>query len=210
MSPLGLPGDLTLFLLRHGQTRWNVEGRLQGRLDSPLTELGRQQAALHALTLAGVPLTRAYTSPLGRAFHTARRVLQGRNVPLYVLDDLAELDAGDGSGLTRPERLARFPGVLAARERDKYRTAFPGGESYEAASPRVVRALECIAAQGPGNALIVSHEMVGRLIRLHLLGLTPEQAMGLSHPQDMVYRVRGGQQTVLLPLTGAPPRPPSP
>lgn len=187
----------TFYLLRHGQTEWNVQGRPQGRLDSPLTGLGVRQARAHALTLSGVALTRAYVSPMGRAQRTARLVLEGRNMPLEVLDDLAEVDAGEVSGLERAERLARFPDFAAARARDKYRTAFPGGESYESASPRVLRALEQIAADGPGEVLIVSHEMVGKLLRMHLLGLTPEEVMNTRHPQDVIYRVEGGQLGVL-------------
>ena len=183
----------TVYLLRHGQTEWNVSGRAQGRLDSPLTDLGIAQAQAHARTLAGVGLARAYSSPLGRALRTAGIVLAGRDVPLTVLDDLAELDHGDLSGLSPTDRLARFPTLAEARQRDKYRTVLPGGESYEAAAPRAARALERIADDGPGAVLIVSHEMIGRLLRMHLLGLTPEEAMQTGHPQDTVYRVAGSR-----------------
>ncbi|WP_319993725.1 histidine phosphatase family protein [Deinococcus aetherius] len=185
--------SLTFSLLRHGQTEWNVEGRPQGRLDSPLTELGVAQARAHGATLAPLPLARAYTSPMGRARRTAELVLEGRDVPLTVLDDLAELDAGEVSGLTRPEWQTRFPEWAADRRRDKYRTVFPDGESYEAAAPRADRALKRIHGDGPGAVLIVAHEMIGKLLRMHLLGLTPAQAMSLHHPQDVIYRVQGGE-----------------
>ncbi|GAA5513739.1 phosphoglycerate mutase GpmB [Deinococcus carri] len=195
----------TFYLLRHGQTEWNVQGRPQGRLDSPLTTLGLEQARAHALTLSGVPLARAYTSPMGRARRTAERVLEGREVPLTVLDDLAEVDAGDLAGLLRAERVARFPELAAARERDKYRTVLPGGESYETAAPRAARALQTIREAGDGPVLLVTHEMIGRLLRLHLLGLTPEQALALSHPQDVIYRVRDRELTAST--AGGPFRP---
>ena len=194
MRGLPLP---PVYLLRHGQTEWNVRGWPQGRLDSPLTDLGVRQARAHALTLSGVALARAYVSPMGRAQHTARLVLEGRDVPVEVLDDLAEVDAGSVSRLGKAERLVRFPEFAAARVRDKYRTSFPGGESYETAAPRVRRALERIEADGPGEVLIVSHEMTGKLLRMHLLGLPPEEVMETRHPQDVIYRVEGGRLGVL-------------
>ncbi|MDL2345288.1 histidine phosphatase family protein [Deinococcus sp. MIMF12] len=184
-----------VYLLRHGQTEWNVEGRPQGRLDSPLTPLGVAQARAHAVTLSGVPLRHAYSSPMGRARRTAEFVLEERAVPLTVLETLAEVDAGELAGLLKAERVNRFPDLAAARERDKYRTVLPGGESYETASPRAARALQTISRSGGGNVLIVSHEMIGRLLRMHLLGLSPRQAMALSHPQDVIYRVESGTLT---------------
>lgn len=181
-----------VYLLRHGQTEWNVQGRPQGRLDSPLTDLGVTQARAHAATLAEVPLTRAYSSSMGRALHTAQLVLKGRDVPLRALDDLAEVDAGELAGLLKAERVARFPDLAAARERDKYRTVLPGGESYETASPRVALALWAIRAAGDRDVLIVAHEMVGRM---HRLNLPPGQAMTLNHPQDTIDRVQNGELT---------------
>ncbi|WP_075832713.1 histidine phosphatase family protein [Deinococcus marmoris] len=200
----------TFYLLRHGQTVWNVEGRGQGRRDSPLTTLGVQQAQHHRQTLAALPLTRAYVSPMGRALTTARLALEGLGVPLTVLDDLAEVDMGKVAGLLPSERLARFPLLAEVRKRDKYRTVMPGGESYETASPRVARALQHIQEDGPGHVLIVSHEMIGRLLRMHLLGLTPEQAMTLRHPQDTIYRIEAGQLTMSVggqPFQSHPPSP---
>ncbi len=182
-------------LLRHGQTVWNVEGRGQDRLDSPLTTLAIQQARNHRQTLAALPLTHAYTSPMGRALTTARLALEGLDVPLTVLDGLAEVDMGELAGLFPAERLARFLALADARKRDKYRTVLPGGESYESAAPRAARALQRIRADGAGHVLIVCQEMIGRLLRMHLLGLTPNQAMALSHPQNVIYRIVGGQLT---------------
>lgn len=188
--------SITYYLVRHGQTEWNAQGRSQGRLDSPLTELGLAQAHLHARTLAPVPLARAYASLLPRAAQTAQIILRGRDVPLTLLDDLAELDHGELSGLLKSERKTRYPELMKARRRDKFRTVLPGGESYESASPRVARALERIAQDGPGSVLIVSHSQVGRLLRLHLLGLKPMQAMKTHHPQDTIYLVRHGTLAV--------------
>ena len=189
-------GGPVLYLLRHGQTDWNVAGRSQGRLDSPLTELGRAQAQAHARTLADVSFMYAYTSPLGRAVATAELVLAGRDVPLTRLDDLAELDCGAVSGFTLDERQSRFPEVAEQRDRDVFNTPFPGGESYASALPRVQRVAELLRSQSAGPLLIISHEMVGRLLRLALLDLSPAEAMSLGHPQDAIYRLEERQLTV--------------
>jgi broad specificity phosphatase PhoE len=184
-------------LARHGQTVWNAEHRPQGQLDSPLTDLGWRQAAAHAERLSAVPFVRAYTSPLGRARLTAERILQGRNIALNVLDDLAELNWGELAGLLAAEREARFPALLLARAADKWQTPVPGGESYASARPRAARAVKQIHADGPGEVLVVGHEMIGRLLRMELCGLSEAEALRLQHRQDTVFRFENGQETSL-------------
>lgn len=130
---------------------------------------------------------------MGRALTTAHLALDGQDLSLTVLDDLAEVDLGEVAGLLPAERLARFPLLAQARKRDKFGTILPGGESYEMAAPRAARALQRIHADGPGHVLIVSHEMMGRLLQMHLLGLTPARALALVHPQDTIFRIEAGR-----------------
>lgn len=184
----------TYYLVRHAQTEWNAEGRSQGRQDSPLTELGLEQARQHARTLAEIPFARAYVSPMGRAQRTAEIILEGRNIPMTVLDDLAELDHGEITGLLKSERKNTHPDFVKARKKDKYGTPNPGGESYETASPRAKRALERIQADNnEGSVLIVSHSQLGRLLRMHLLDIKPKQAMKTHQPHDTIYRIKSGK-----------------
>ncbi|GGS29746.1 histidine phosphatase family protein [Deinococcus sp. A31D244] len=196
---------MDVYLARHGQTEWNVQGRGQGQLDSPLTPLGVAQALSHARTLAGVPFTRAYCSPLGRARRSAELILRGRDVPLIPLEDLREVDHGALAGLLPHERQARYPELAEARRQDKFGTVMPGGESYETASPRAARVAALLWDQ-PGPVLVVSHEMIGRLLRLHLLGLTPQEALRTGQPQDTLYRVTasGGQVSLQVSGVGQP------
>ena len=112
-----------------------MEQRPQGRLDSPLTELGWAQAARYADQLSGIPFVRAYTSPLGRARLSAERVLAGRGVALNVLDGLVELDWGEAAGMSAAEREIRFPELKAARQADRFGMVFLDGESYASAPP---------------------------------------------------------------------------
>ena len=139
----------------------------------------------------------AYTSPLGRARATAERVLTGRNVLLTVLDDLSELDWGDLAGLRPEEREQRFPGFRDARQADKFNSRIPGGESYADARPRARQAIQHMLSAGPGAVLVVSHEMIGRLLRMELCGLSEGEAMKLHQAQDVICRVQHGKERIV-------------
>lgn len=174
-----------VLLARSGQTEWNVGGRRHGRLDSPLTALGIEQA--RRITATGAD--RIFTSPLGRAAATARLVADGIGVPVVVVDELAEVDHGDFAGLTDAQIEARSPGEWFDRAGDKYGWRFPGGESYADADDRALLALEKIAADPARCPLIVTHEMIGRMLLRRLLGLTPQEALTRRMPQDLTYEI---------------------
>jgi broad specificity phosphatase PhoE len=109
-------------------------------------------------------------------------------MPVQALDDLSEVDHGELSGLTHAEIAAAWPGQAEARARDKYFYRFPGGESYADADARAGRALAWIARSGVRAPLLVSHEMIGRILLKNLAGLGRLEALRLSHSSDMVYR----------------------
>ncbi|MER7248464.1 histidine phosphatase family protein [Kribbella sp. NPDC000426] len=184
------PGDcpgLTIYLARHGQTEWNVAGRRQGRLDSPLTDLGLQQAGQNAVLLSDEGIDAAFASPLERAERTASIIGSTLGLGVTVLDELAEIDHGLWSGLTSLEIDAGWPGQRGVRERDKYEFRFPSGESYADGDVRAGRALAEVARRGVRRPLLVSHEMIGRML-LRQLGVP--DALGTRQPSDVVYRVQ--------------------
>jgi broad specificity phosphatase PhoE len=137
-----------LYYVRHGETDYNVEGRLQGRRDTELNAHGREQAAESGDLLRDLfardnrsPSDFAYVaSPLKRARETMeilRREL-GLDPLVYAIDDrLMEIAYGEWEGLTLPEIDARMPGMLEERERDKWDFAPPGGESYRSLTSRM-------------------------------------------------------------------------
>jgi broad specificity phosphatase PhoE len=110
--------------------------------------------------------------------------------PLQVVEELSELDHGAWSGLTADEVEANWPGQGEARARDKYEYRFPGGESYADADVRAKRALDRVYRSGAQVPLVVSHEIIGRMLLKNLAGLGSEQALMLHHPSDVVYRVQ--------------------
>ena len=137
-----------LYYVRHGETDFNVEARLQGRRDTVINANGRRQAAQSASVLRDLfardrrqAQDFAYVaSPLKRARETMEilRTTLGLGPLGYGVDTrLMEISYGDWEGLTLPEIEARTPGVLAQRDRDKWNFAPPGGESYHELAKRI-------------------------------------------------------------------------
>jgi broad specificity phosphatase PhoE len=178
-----------VYLARHGETVWNVAARRQGRSDSPLTPDGVAQAYRNAELLVDAKIGTIFASPLGRAFGTAMIIGARLVVPVTIVNELAEIDHGAYTGWTEAQMWDAAPDRMAARARDRYNWAFPDGESYRDADCRAKLALGRMAAHGNGPALIVSHEMIGRMVLRQLLGLPRANALALRHPHDVVYDV---------------------
>jgi broad specificity phosphatase PhoE len=160
----------TILIARHGQSDWNHEKRWQGHADRPLTERGREQAQALADRLAHIDLDAVYSSDLERARDTAAVVAESQGLELRQLPDLREVDVGSWSGLTRDEAEERFPEGFA-----RWRDGYPGwkdGETYEAMTDRVLRAVDEIAAEHEGGrVLVVSHGGPIRAMHAAALGL---------------------------------------
>jgi broad specificity phosphatase PhoE len=178
-----------VFLARHGQTEWNTQGRRQGQLDSPLTPSGLRQAHRNAEALRAHAVDAVFTSPLGRAATTARIYADTIGSTVVVIDELAEMHHGRFAGLTGAEIETRAPGELGRRAVDRYQWRFPDGESYADLDRRAAEALARVAGYPAVRPLIVSHEMIGRMLLRHLLDLAPQEALALHHPHDVIYTV---------------------
>ena len=99
---------MKLYIIRHGETAWNVEGRLQGQSDTELNENGVRLAKVTAEGLKNIPFDLGISSPLRRAKHTAELVLAGRNVPLTTDDRLMSFPLAPGKGLDAGQTILRF------------------------------------------------------------------------------------------------------
>jgi broad specificity phosphatase PhoE len=189
-----------LYYVRHGETDFNVEGRLQGRRDTPFNARGRRQAAESGEVLRDLfardgraAADFAYVaSPLQRARVTMEvlRTVLGLDPQGYGVDDrLIEIAYGDWEGLTLPEIDARMPGMLAQREQNKWDFAPPGGESYRALTSRIgewyagLTRDTVVAAHGGGARALIA-----------LFGLLPrEEATHAQIAQGVVYVFADGK-----------------
>lgn len=188
-----------IFLLRHGETLWNREGRGQGRGDSPLTLRGIAQARAYGRALRGAldgeEDVELFASPLFRAWQTAVIVAEtaGRDASaLRPSPLLAELDCGAFQGLTRAEIETRHPGLLEARRREPWTFVPPGGESRESVHARARRWLD---EERCGKvAVVVAHGIVSRVLRGAWLGLGPREIEALPpHHHGRLFRLCEGR-----------------
>jgi broad specificity phosphatase PhoE len=147
----------TLLLVRHGETDWNADGRLQGQTDRPLSDFGRRQARRLAEELADEPFEAIYSSDLVRARETAEIVGGRLGLPVMLDAELREKDWGTWEGLT-------------AVERDRVEFV---GESTEEHQERILRALRRIAEHHPGagSVLVVTHGGSMRRVQTAVLGM---------------------------------------
>lgn len=150
-----------LLLIRHGETLWNQQGRMQGQRDSPLTPTGLHQARQLARRLKDVRFAALYTSDLGRAHQTARCIADLTGHELIADRGLRERDFGIFEGLTNAEIKARYPEdyELFAKRDPHY--AMPEGESAAQFRRRVMETLERLARHHDDQTIVVvSHGLV--------------------------------------------------
>jgi broad specificity phosphatase PhoE len=157
----------------------NFVGRRPREIRSQITCVALRRYAIDAI----------FTSSLGRAMATADIIGAHLGLAVTVVDDLAEVDHGRFASLTDEEINDRHSDYRCQRLIDKYRWAFPDGESYADADVRAEHALARIGTHPAHRPLVVSHEMVGSMLQRHLLGLDPRDAPARVHPHDVIYAI---------------------
>ena len=161
-----------IYLIRHGETIWNRDKRIQGQTDIPLTELGRMQAAALAVRLASISLAKIYTSDLSRARETTEIITARlpQPVPVLPMPELRECNYGLWGGLTYEEISERFAEDWQAWLRGGRIGSPTGGEDFIALGKRAGSVFD-MAIQAGENILISAHRGPIRAIICHALGL---------------------------------------
>jgi broad specificity phosphatase PhoE len=183
-----------IYYVRHGETSWNSEGRLQGAQDTALNDLGRRQAVRSGPILSSLlardgrdPSQIPYlSSPLLRARMTMELMRGALNLPPqdYTTDDrLREIGYGQWEGFTLAEMQAADPVFFARRLADKWRVAPAGGETYEAVQQRMRDWYDSIH----GDTVVVAHGGTARALMVALGFETPESVAELPIAQGAVY-----------------------
>ena len=182
---------MRILLARHGETAWNAEGRYQGQIDIPLSDIGEAQARALGARLADVVITRAVASPLSRASRTAALALGETRADALQHDaGLLEIAHGEWEGLLASEIAARDPARLAAWRAAPETVQMPGGESIREVAARAWPAFEraCTGLDRHDTLLLVAHDAVNRCLLCRVLGLP------LSH----MWRFRQAPATLNL------------
>lgn len=148
---------MKLYLIRHGQTDWNVAGKIQGSTDIPLNEAGRMQAKCLAKGMEKRPVTKVFTSRLKRAFETGQAIGESQKVPVVQIPGLEEVAYGKWEGLTMDEIAQQYPRELEQWYYSPVEVAPPGGETQTQVYDRCGKAIEAIMEQAEGDVAIVSH-----------------------------------------------------
>ena len=152
------PAPARLLLVRHGESTWNRERRVQGQHDPPLSQRGREQARELAVRLAGSRLAAFYSSDLRRAWETALPLAEAVAREPTPLRGLREIALGEWEGKTREELMAEFPAEWETWTRKPSWDIVPGGEGARPFEERVLATLAGIQADlARGDVLCVTH-----------------------------------------------------
>lgn len=191
----------TLILVRHGESEWNRAGRIQGQVNSPLTDLGINQAKAISDHLSGILLNQEleiYTSPLDRAIQTAEIIAQGIDHPsskIIIEERLNDFNVGEISGTFGWDKVAEiFPEQAQLRLQDPMRFHPSGGESGAEFEARLRSLLEDLMDDG-ALKLMVSHGIVNKFIRGILKNLSGKEMVQLGESQNTIYRLEEGEET---------------
>jgi len=181
---VGATTFMTLYIVRHGQTDWNLEGRIQGDTDNPLNETGLGQAQTVGEQLGQITLDHVYPSGLKRAIQTAEAI--AGNAPITPDPRLNERSRGIYEGRVAAEVNDEFRPRFAALDDD-----MDGGESLRSISERISEATREIVERHMGETvMVVGHSGVNPLVIAELIGLPPERAIAeIRQGNDEVYKL---------------------
>lgn len=155
----------TLYIVRHGQTEWNVHHRMQGHQDSPLTELGKKQAQWLGEALRSDHLDVIYSSSSPRAYHTADLIREDRKIAIHERDDLKEINLGIWEGRTQDEVKATFAEQFDHFWHNPADFQVENSETFEQVKERAISLLNEILRRHEGQSiLIVTHTVVVKLL----------------------------------------------
>jgi len=162
----------SIYLVRHGQTAWNKEEIFRGRTDVPLNEVGLREAVLAGEYLREVEIHAIYSSPLARAWETAKRIAEFHNLKVLPLDGIIDISFGRWEGHSLQEIRKNDGELYRQWRKEPHLVRLPGGESLEEVRVRTMAALEEVIESNPDKTLVlVSHRVINKVIICGILGL---------------------------------------
>ena len=167
-------GDSRIFLIRHGETNWNKEGRFQGQIDIPLNDNGKDQANKAFEYLRNISFNKAYSSSMHRPYETAQIILQNnRDLKIEKIDSLVEISHGLWEGKLEIEILEKWPKLLKNWHDKPEEVIMPEGESIKDVSERSIKAFDriCLSQKDNDLTLLVAHDAVNKTLICKILGI---------------------------------------
>ncbi len=190
-----------LYLVRHGQSFYNIDGRLGG--DSGLTEYGREQAQALARHFRDIPVPFVFTSTRKRSRESAEAICgqQGKCI-VTSLPEFDEIDAGICEGMRYEDIKRELPEEYKARKKDKYNYVYPRGEGYVTLADRVYRGLKkaLFLSGSASGTMIIGHQAINRMILANFLYRRTEDVPHISIPQDQYFHVAVTYRKKLIEL----------
>ncbi len=191
----------TLILVRHGESEWNRAGRIQGQVNSPLTDLGISQARAISDYLSGIFLNQEleiYSSPLERAIQTAQIIVKGidhLSSEVIIEERLNDFNLGEISGTYGWDKVAEiFPEQAQLRLQDPMRFHPSGGESGAEFEARLRSLMEELMGDDK-TKLFVSHGIVNKFIRGIYKNISGKEMINLGESQNTIYCLDHGDET---------------
>jgi 2,3-bisphosphoglycerate-dependent phosphoglycerate mutase len=182
-----------LCLVRHGETAWNAEGRVQGQLDVPLNEVGLAQSRAVAAALAGERFDAIYASDLTRVRQTAAPAAARLGLPVALDAALRERHYGMFERLTYVEVRERYPAEYARFRAKELDFDFAGGESLRAFGARALACVAALVERHAGESILVfTHGGVLEVVYRHALGMTLSSPREFEIPNAALNRVEAG------------------
>ncbi len=162
---------MIVYLVRHGETKWNKERRFQGVTDVPLSEYGLWQASRLAQRFKDTNLSAIYASDLSRAYDTARIIAEPHGLEVRVMPEFREMNFGEWEGLSASEISERCGSLYKRWLKDPGAVATPGGESLQSVLTRALQGLQCLAGlHKDQEILVVTHGAVLMALGCHING----------------------------------------
>lgn len=191
-----------LYITRHGETEWNVEKRMQGRKNSNLTETGMLQAKQLGERMKDMEIDVIFSSPSGRAMHTAQLIKGDRDIPIVADEHLYEIDMGVWEGHTQVELQEKYSKEFDLFWNAPHQYETKSGESFYDARIRVLKGLEYILKKHEGESvLIVSHAITSLLMMGHFEQRSIENIWNgpFMHSASLsMVEVKEGESTIHL------------
>lgn len=163
---------IKLYLVRHGQTAWNLGEIFRGRADIPLDETGKKEVHLAGEALKGETLHAIYSSPLSRSIETAENIAKFQKIPVTPLEAIIDISYGEWEGKPLEEVRKNWPDLYQLWVQEPHKVIFPGGESLDRVRSRTMEAVKRLVKKHKDeNIALVAHRVPNKVICCALLGI---------------------------------------